>query len=226
LATYSEAKQLNQLMIHILYAFLSRKDYEISLQDQLKLFSNQFQKKIVQYRRWQDVQSSVYGRLLLMKGMADHYRIHCTGEQILYDKNGRPFIKGVPLDFNITHSGSMVLCAISGTQRVGIDVEEMNDIQFEDFREQMTHNEYQKIRSSDNSPLEFYNYWTQKEAVLKANGEGLGIPLKSFEVIDGKAELYSDVWNLSKLEIHPDYSCHLASDKKSDYLIIHIEEMW
>jgi len=212
-------------MIHILYAFLSRKDYEISLQDQLALFSKQFQKKIVQYRRWQDVQASVYGRLLLIKGVEDHYRIHCKGEQILYDKNGRPFIKGVPLDFNITHSGNIVVCAISGTQRVGIDVEEMSNIQFEDFHDQMTPFEYQKISSSPNKPLAFYDYWTQKEAVLKANGEGLGIPLKSFEVIDGKAQLFSDVWNLAKIEIHPDYSCHLASDKKSDYLIIQMEEM-
>ncbi|MEM7086873.1 MAG: 4'-phosphopantetheinyl transferase superfamily protein [Bacteroidota bacterium] len=212
-------------MIHILYAFLSRKDYEISLQNQLALFSNQFQKKIIQYRRWQDVQASVYGRLLLMRGVADHYRIQFKGEQILYDKNGRPFIKGVPLDFNITHSGNLVLCAISGTQRVGIDVEEINDIQFEDFHEQMTPCEYEKISSSPNKPRAFYDYWTQKEAVLKANGEGLGIPLKSFEVIEGKARLYSDVWNLTPLEIHPNYSCHLASDKKSDFVIIPVKEM-
>lgn len=210
-------------MIHILYAFLSRMDYETSIQEQLALFSNQFQKKIIQYRRWQDVQASVYGRLLLIKGVADYYRIQCNGEQISYDKNGRPFIKGVPLDFNITHSGSIVICAISGTQRVGIDVEEISNIQFEDFRDQMTQNEYQKISSDENKPMAFYDYWTQKEAVLKANGEGLGIPLKSFEVIDGKAELYSDIWNLSKLEIHPEYCCHLASDKEAAYLIIHIE---
>ncbi|MEM7187546.1 MAG: 4'-phosphopantetheinyl transferase superfamily protein [Bacteroidota bacterium] len=210
-------------MIHILYALLSRKDYENSLESQLRAFPVQFQQRVLQFRRWQDTQATIYGRLLLKKGLLDYYDLRINWNQITTDKYGRPFFKGIPLDFNITHSGNIVICAISDTKRVGIDIEAINEIDIEDFHDQMTRNELKHIQSHDNPIQAFYEYWTQKEAVLKANGGGLSVPLKSFEVIKNEALLYKDRWYVIRLPIHQEYSCHIASDRPSNYIIAHVE---
>ncbi|MBC8756493.1 4'-phosphopantetheinyl transferase superfamily protein [Kordia sp. YSTF-M3] len=210
-------------MIQILYTFLSKEFYETSLQEQLKIFPNDFTNKICKYKRWQDQQASVLGRLLLIRGIADFYDKQINGSDIGINENGKPFLKDSDIEFNISHSGELVICTIQKTLPVGIDIEEMKEIQIEDFFYQMTENESATIKNSTDQKRAFYNYWTQKEAVLKANGKGLSVPLKSFEIIENQTQLYKDEWYVSKLSIHPEYSCHMAAKQKSKYIIYYVD---
>ncbi len=210
-------------MIHILYTFLSKEFYETSLQEQLKIFPNDFKNKISKYKRWQDQQASVLGRLLLIRGVADFYDTQINGSDILINENGKPYLKDNDIEFNISHSGELVICTLQKARPVGIDIEQMKEIQIEDFFYQMTENESTNIKSSTDQKRAFYNYWTQKEAVLKANGKGLSVPLKSFEIIENQTKLYNDEWYVSKLDIHPEYSCHMAVKQKSKYIIYYVD---
>jgi 4'-phosphopantetheinyl transferase len=74
----------------------------------------------------------------------------------------------------------------------------------------MTPAEWDRITKADNQLNAFYTYWTQKEAVIKAHGHGLTIPLKSFEVFDNCTKVQGQDFYLQEIIMHPDYICSLA----------------
>jgi 4'-phosphopantetheinyl transferase len=74
----------------------------------------------------------------------------------------------------------------------------------------MTEIEWNKIVLSDNKKEAFFEYWTQKEAVLKAQGHGLIVPLKSFEVLDNTTEINGEKYYLSEVKIDKNYKCHIS----------------
>jgi 4'-phosphopantetheinyl transferase len=93
---------------------------------------------------------------------------------------GKPFIEepwhGRGLHFNLAHSGSLVVCAVSGRGPVGVDVERMDRrVAAEDMaRAHFTRAEAEWIRSGpEKAAQRFLALWTLKEACLKVTGEGL-----------------------------------------------------
>ena len=114
------------------------------------------------------------------------------GDEICFahSKNGKPKLKYLPdqvaLYFNTSSSGDLALIAVSGQPPIGIDVEfmrqidEIHDIAARFFSKQ----ERDSLRKL---PLDlrlsgFYRIWTSKEAIVKADGAGLSMPLNSFVV--------------------------------------------
>lgn len=89
-----------------------------------------------------------------------------------YKENKKLAVDGV--EFNISHSGNMLLVAIN-TSPIGVDVELIKkDFDFEQILETcFNSNEIEIINQSEDRLLKFYNLWTRKEALLKATGEGL-----------------------------------------------------
>ena len=80
------------------------------------------QKKTMRYHRWEDRQSALLGKLLLLKGLVALGEDAGLVHDMAYDDYQRPFIpKGI--DFNISHTRGMVVCALLQGGRVGIDVE-------------------------------------------------------------------------------------------------------
>lgn len=91
-----------------------------------------------------------------------------------------------PLAFNLAHSGDIVLFAVAGAGRVGIDVEYRRpDIEVMEIAH--SHFSAREIEVLGSLPegerhAAFFRCWTRKEAYLKARGEGLGFPLADFTV--------------------------------------------
>jgi 4'-phosphopantetheinyl transferase len=119
------------------------------------------------------------------------------------------------LRFNLSHSGSMALYAVTRQREVGIDLERIEpkfagDGIAEKF---FSRNEVAKLRSLPaNARLQaFFNCWTRKEAYVKARGAGLQIPLESFDVSlapDEQGAFLSEGesgWSLQALALDPDY---------------------
>jgi len=93
---------------------------------------------------------------------------------------GKPFIEapwpGRGLHFNLSHSGSLVVCAVSERGPVGVDVEVLDrGVAAEDIAEAyFTRAEAEWIRSVPKRVVQrFLALWTLKEACLKVTGEGL-----------------------------------------------------
>lgn len=211
-------------MTQILYSYISEEHHPYLLKEIAPRFSYDFQKKILKYRRWQDAQLSLLGRVLLwssLKKLSDDLCI----EDVRYNSYKKPYFENENIKFNISHSGNMVVCVITENNEIGIDVELLQDINVEDFKVQMTPLEWQNVISSNNVKDAFFNYWTQKEAVIKAHGMGLSIPLNSFEVIENRTKINEDYFFLKEIDLDINYKCHLASSNKIDTSLIDIKKV-
>ncbi|MGA7937659.1 MAG: 4'-phosphopantetheinyl transferase superfamily protein [Kovacikia sp.] len=112
-----------------------------------------------------------------------HYAVH--GKPAIAmpatDPAPRPF-----LEFNLSHSQDLMVCAITRHNRVGIDLEYLHPIpNLEGLtRRFYSAQEYSAIQglSADQQVRSFFQHWTCKEAFLKAIGEGLG-ELSQVEVL-------------------------------------------
>ncbi|MGN4443824.1 4'-phosphopantetheinyl transferase Sfp [Bacillus cereus group sp. MYBK79-1] len=95
-------------------------------------------------------------------------------------QHGRPQLpEGMP-QISVSHSGEWVVVAFTKSALVGVDVEQMNpNVDVMKMAEGvLTDFEIaQVMKLPDEQKIEgFLTYWTRKEAVLKATGEGLMIP--------------------------------------------------
>ncbi len=86
------------------------------------------------------------------------------------------------LEFNLSHSASEILVAVSADREIGIDVErtvrEWKRLDRRVFSE-CEISELEKLPEEIRRDA-FFRGWTQKEAFLKAVGKGMGLPLKEF----------------------------------------------
>nr|WP_244491575.1 4'-phosphopantetheinyl transferase superfamily protein [Paenibacillus jamilae] len=116
--------------------------------------------------------------------------------------------------FNVSHSGKWVVCAIDD-HPLGIDIEQLRPIDFEVGRVCFSDTEYDALMHQDaESRLSyFYDLWTLKESFVKAEGQGLTLPLKSFSFeletqpsIGFTTEGFTTVYcHFKQYELDPDY---------------------
>lgn len=175
--------------------------------------------RLSKYRNRQDAARSLAGRLLLQEGLKiigfNNYKI----TDLKYSSYQRPYFDH-SFDFNIAHSGNYAVLALSTTNKVGIDIEEIKPTVLKDFLDYFTAPEWSRITTAENSLQEFYTLWTQKEATIKASGEGLSIPLKEIHIQQEKAMLGDKTWSLSPLQLDPAYVSYVATDLNAPELVV------
>lgn len=167
------------------------------------------------YVRWQDRQATLFGKLLLLRALRTTF--HDTGLQKLQSLEltpyGKPLIPGGP-EFNISHSGDIVVLAVTQNGAVGIDIEKISAVNIADFSQYLPevanlHEQHDVERVNGL----FFDCWTQKEAVLKGAGKGLLAPLEQVTLKEGSAQFYETKWYIKKLLFDEEYCCHVATDK-------------
>ena len=159
-----------------------------------------------------DKQHYLLGKILLLQGMQAVGNTNCRLEDLHYTEFNKPYFSN-GFHFNISHSGNYVLCVISDHYEVGIDIEEIKSININEFSDCFTQNEWDCIRNSDTILSSFYTYWTRKEAIMKADGRGMHIPLMSFEVFNNPSLVDSNSWYTKELTVADGYVAHLATNK-------------
>lgn len=125
--------------------------------------------KAARFHRWQDCENTLWGRMLLLNGLADLGIPLSMLPAFELNAFGKPQpIQGV--HFNISHAAERVVCALTRKMEVGIDVEFVDrNVDIEDFRGVFSKAEWQWI---DHDREKFFTLWTQKESVMKAMGKG------------------------------------------------------
>lgn len=182
----------------------------------LSTLSPELREKNSRYIRWQNRHSHLFGRLLLMEALKKYGFENDVWDHIEYNSYQRPYFSIDQYDFNISHSGDYVVCAIGENMRLGIDIEENKDIDFKNYEGVMTPTQWDEIHNTNDSIKEFYKYWTMKESVIKADGRGFSIPLDKLELKDDTVQCDDKLWYVKKIEINSDYTVTLAANRLSE----------
>ena len=202
-------------MVLLSYARFDRPMEHKQFEDYLIRLPLSIQQQVVQYQRWQDAQAVLLGKILLLEGARRHFQRENILTDIQYTNWKRPFVEG-SLDFNISHAGELVVCVMSNTTRVGIDIEKIVPLELSAYRQQMTPTEWADISGADDPIYAFYHYWTRKEAAIKADGRGMGIPLQEVRLCGHSAWIEGQEWHLQPLPLAAGYSCYLATEKREN----------
>ena len=110
-------------------------------------------------------------------------------QRLVFAQNefGKPHVVQAPsMHFSLSHSDDRALLAISDTLEVGADLERRRTLEHLDLARRYFHpDEIAEIEAQpgDGAQREaFFRIWTLKEAVVKALGKGLSMPLDGFAV--------------------------------------------
>jgi 4'-phosphopantetheinyl transferase len=180
-------------------------------QSRLARLPQSLQKKLLRYRRRQDRQLGLLGKLLLLEGLRQSgFDTDCL-EDLKFSPQGRPFLPTGP-DFNISHSGSRAVCAICSHGRVGIDLEEYRRLTPGEFALVMTPQEMAHIREADDPSYRLLQFWTAKESAAKAHGVGLGYDFKKLNFDKAGLCVNNQVYVVRHLSLVSDYLCCVATE--------------
>ena len=164
-----------------------------------------------------DRRRHIAGRAAL-RGILGHYlRTPAAALSFRYNDFGKPALDcDTDLFFNLSHSGSVALIAMTRGIPIGVDVEFMRlDVDFTGIAARFFSDSENAVLLS--LPLQqrcrcFFDCWTRKEAYIKALGEGLSIPLDRFDVSNAPGEparlivdradpLMSQRWTIRELPV-------------------------
>jgi len=197
-------------MVICYYSEINKQWSESELEEKLKLLPEPLQIEIKRKKRWMDQQLSITGKLLLKELIVALEASQLSLAAIKYTDHNRPWFDS-RIDFNIAHSGNFVICCGTNSGSIGVDIELIKPIELDDYIDYFTSDEWRIIRDSEHPSDSFFEFWTRKEAVVKAVGAGLHIPLSDIDVINNRV-IYNEIdYYIQKLIIAKDYQCHLAS---------------
>ena len=140
---------------------------------------------------------------------------------------GKPAIENPlaePLQFNLSHTSGLTLCAIGRGAEIGADVEFHSNSQalLEVADHYFSEREVADLRGLpvDEQGDAFFRYWTLKESYIKAKGEGLSIPLDSFSFyFDERQRIHCEAapgvsldgaWSFASFQLSPCYTAAVA----------------
>lgn len=157
----------------------------------------------------EDRRHFIVGRGLLRTILGWYLGIVPIEVSFQHGKNGKPELDdkfgNVAINFNLSHSEGLVFYGFTRNGRIGVDIERMRVIpdmeqiaeRFFSVREKTA---FRALPPSKKKEA-FYNCWTRKEAFIKATGDGLALPLNTFDVTlvpDEPADLTNGFENLSE----------------------------
>lgn len=181
------------------------------------------QEKINRFKYDKDKRLSLGAGILLRKLLLEAGAVDSQMQKVDYNDKGKPFFPDCPeYKFNLSHSGTKVVCAVSDYE-LGCDVEA---IQCADMRlakrffSQAENEELEKCCYQEDRDRLFYRMWTLKESFLKAVGSGLSIELSSFSILfknDGITIAQSVdqcCYLFKEFDLDPDYCFSLCIKRK------------
>lgn len=175
--------------IEIYYCVVENEFPELSFKRLLETLPFKVKSRIQRFRRWEDAHACLIGHLLVERFIMGK---NGSWEDFYTNLYGKPYIIDRPF-FNVTHSEKLIALATADFE-IGIDAEMIRDYDYISIIDNIASElDKQRIFDSSDPLVEFYRYWTQKEACLKQIGKGLTIPMKSVEIcgndvayVDGK----------------------------------------
>ena len=154
---------------------------DISLFDDPALYESSFgfvspdrQSKAEKYHRENDKKLSVLSSILLSFALrSEGFDIHpsiCTGP------HGKPYLKDREFNFNISHSATRAICAVtSPSYEIGCDIEAYTKCDVRVAERVFEKQEQKRLESfsGEDADVLFTRMWTRKESYFKCMGIGI-----------------------------------------------------
>ncbi|WP_457104357.1 4'-phosphopantetheinyl transferase family protein [Methylobacterium sp. P5_C11] len=142
---------------------------------------------------------------------------------------GKPDLAGAArggVTFNLSHSGARALIGLAQGRPIGVDVEAVRTMPdaLRIARAHFSADEVSALADTPRSAVErvFFGLWTRKEAVVKALGSGLSLPLDRFSVSvpparprllrmpGGDPQTLDGSWSLADVDCGADHAATVA----------------
>jgi len=135
----------------------------------------------------------VAAHVFLRKVLSRYAQIPEEKWEFMINAYGKPAVANLGyewLKFNLSHTEGLIACIVSVNRDVGVDVEKhkrINDL-YSLCRHAFSSVETDFVIATASYELQllrFFNFWTLKEAYIKARGLGLSLPLQHFSFMQG-----------------------------------------
>lgn len=174
--------------VHIWRAIIP--DEDIRVENLLSTLSLEEEDRARRFHKEQDTYRFIWHHATLRQVLCQYLNIEPQELMFDYSSFGKPSLSdnlnSYTLKFNMSHSGEILLIAITTNREIGVDVELVRSIpdmnrMVELYFTESEINWYTALTEPEKAPA-FFSAWTRKEAFLKAIGEGLQYPPEQVEV--------------------------------------------
>ena len=173
----------------------------------------EWQREINGFKDWRDRQARLLGKLLVGYGLEKYASVTFRFADLKQGKWGRPYLD-CGWDFNLSHSREYLVLGMTRGGRVGVDVEQIREVDPVDYRPFVSPEIWQEIVGGANPVESLFLFWTRIESVLKADGRGMSIPPCEVSIRGKAAWLDGKKWCLRDLFMIPGHACSVAVDSQ------------
>lgn len=186
--------------------------------------------RAARFLRPEDSLRNLLGRALLRR-IASHYGGMDPLQAIRSNTWGKPELAGCTVGCNISHAGSQVWAALAHHPHVGIDIESASaPAEYHDIAAGFHPDEVIALRRMPDAKAATVRCWSRKEAVSKATGMGLSLPLRAYAVdCDARSSGWLRVpppntvrgnWTTVDLPLGKEYVGALAIEGRCDHVTL------
>jgi len=185
----------------------------------LQSFPSLITENVRSYKKEADRWRVLAGKLLLRRAILEN-RAEVHLSSLRETKKGRLYFEDEDFDFNISHSGKLVVLAWSEENRIGVDVEMQRKVNIELFRRNFKDGEWEAITGGEDPLAIFFKAWAVKESVIKADGRGVSV-LGLTEILSNHKVICADTeWWYSSLQLADGYAASVAASKEESIELI------
>jgi 4'-phosphopantetheinyl transferase len=175
--------------VHVRYAPLAGEVPAAQIASWLDLLDGDERQRCQRFRFARHRHLFAAAHALLRRTLADVTGVAPDRLELVAGPHGKPRLAcqpSVPVEFNLTHTEGLVACAITRRHAVGVDAEPRDrDVRMEIAERFFSPAENEHLRALADASARrqaLVDLWTLKEAVVKAMGRGLSVPLRAFTV--------------------------------------------
>jgi 4'-phosphopantetheinyl transferase len=201
--------------VHVWSVDLNRPDDEARA---FAILAADEQGRATRFRFERDRRRFTVARAALRTLLGHYVSQPAPGIAFIYGQNGKPALACPGPHFNITHSEELAVIALSAEVPLGVDVEKLDRVVDQTLLRPGFASLTERVAFAAMVPAfrqqALLHWWTRKEALLKALGSGLSLPLDGFDVsiAPGDARLlgarlpeFSGAWSLQDIRPAPGY---------------------
>ena len=196
-------------------------DWQLDIDDLRNLLSEAELQRLERYLIPIKQEQFTISRGLLRLLLASYLQEGPADIQLKTNEDGKPYLVGHPIHFNISHSGKYLLLGFTLLDQIGVDIQEIYPISnLDTLLKRYFHDQestYLEALAPHHRIGSFFAIWTAKEAYLKASGVGFtkssrsvgllpsGDPTRSFHFAESPTSGKKPYWTIQGLDLPDSY---------------------